>query len=115
VKPSLIDTDIFSFMLKKEKVVLENVERYLKEFKRLNISVITYYEVLSGLKYVGATSKLARLDYFVTKKKSLIKRNTSDYLLLESTFQRMTNHLSPPYSEALLPSLHVPSEVLFLF
>lgn len=51
MKPSLIDTDIFSFMLKKENIVLENVERYLKSFKRLNISVITYYEVLSGLKY----------------------------------------------------------------
>lgn len=65
MNPSLIDTDIFSFMLKQEKIVLENVEKYLKRFKRLNISVITYYEVLSGLKYVDATRKLTRLDYFV--------------------------------------------------
>ena len=27
--------------------------------------MITYYEVLSSFKYVDATSKLARLDYFV--------------------------------------------------
>ena len=54
MRPSLIDTDIFSFMLKKDKIVLENIQKYLKDFKRLNISIITYYEVLSGLKYASA-------------------------------------------------------------
>lgn len=65
MRSSLIDTDIFSFMLKKDTIVLENIQKYLKEFKRLNISIITYYEVLSGLKYAGAISKLAKLEYFV--------------------------------------------------
>lgn len=65
MKLSLIDTDILSFMLKKDKTVLENIEKYLKEFNRLNISAITYYEALSGLKYIGATDKLARLEYLV--------------------------------------------------
>lgn len=65
MRPSLIDTDIFSFMLKNDKTVLENLQKYLKRFGRLNISIITYYEILSGLKYAGATSKLEKLDYFI--------------------------------------------------
>jgi len=58
VRPSLIDTDIFSFMLKRDTIVLENIQKYLKEFARLNISIISYYEILSGLKYAGAIKPL---------------------------------------------------------
>jgi tRNA(fMet)-specific endonuclease VapC len=65
VKPSLIDTDIFSFILKKDKSVLENALKYQEKFQKFNISIITYYEVLSGLKYLGASSKIAKLEHFI--------------------------------------------------
>jgi tRNA(fMet)-specific endonuclease VapC len=44
----MIDTDIFSFMLRKDKAVLENVQKYQDKYKKLNISIITYYEILKG-------------------------------------------------------------------
>jgi tRNA(fMet)-specific endonuclease VapC len=65
VKPSLIDTDIFSFMPRKDKTILENVLKYQDKYNKLNISIITYYEVLSRLKYSNAISKIAKLEYFV--------------------------------------------------
>lgn len=51
-------------MLKNDTDVLKNAKRYLTEFKKFNISIITYYEALSGLKYAKATNKIARLEYF---------------------------------------------------
>ena len=61
----MIDTDIFSFMLRKDKVVLENIQKYQDKYKKLNISIITYYEILSGLKYSSAINKIAKLEYFI--------------------------------------------------
>ncbi len=65
MKPSLIDTDIFSFMLRKDENVLKNVLKYQEIFKRLNISIITYYEILSGLKYTNSFNKIAKLEHFL--------------------------------------------------
>lgn len=58
MKPSLIDTDIISFFLRHQENVRSNFEKYLKEYTIINISILTYYEIISGLKYKDAQKQL---------------------------------------------------------
>ena len=46
---ALIDTDILSYYLKGDNDVIKNFEKYLDYFEILEISIITYYEIVSGL------------------------------------------------------------------
>jgi tRNA(fMet)-specific endonuclease VapC len=45
--------------------VVEKLDKYLQEFGFVNISVVTYYEVLNGLYFKDAKSQLARFERFV--------------------------------------------------
>jgi tRNA(fMet)-specific endonuclease VapC len=58
VKPALIDTDIISFFLRNNENVVNNFSKYLFEFERINFSIITYYEILSGLKFKDAQKQM---------------------------------------------------------
>jgi tRNA(fMet)-specific endonuclease VapC len=58
LKEALIDTDILSMFLRGNKEVKSNVEEYLSHFSTINISILTYYEILSGLKYKDANRQL---------------------------------------------------------
>ncbi|MEO6832343.1 MAG: hypothetical protein ABI378_08015 [Chitinophagaceae bacterium] len=49
MKAVMLDTDILSEFLRGNPSVTANVERYLLEFRYLNLSIITYYEILNGL------------------------------------------------------------------
>ncbi|RLC49029.1 MAG: type II toxin-antitoxin system VapC family toxin [Candidatus Cloacimonadota bacterium] len=51
MKPTLIDTDILSLFFRGDKKVIQSFHNYLKKHDSVNISIITYYEILSGLKY----------------------------------------------------------------
>lgn len=67
LKQVLIDTDIISFFFRGNEKVKEHFQVYLKNFERINICIITYYEILSGLKYRDSkkllTSFLKFLDH----------------------------------------------------
>ena len=58
MKPSLIDTDILSFFFRDEPVVVGNFGAYVQKYGDINLSIITYYEIISGLKHRGAHRKL---------------------------------------------------------
>ena len=45
----LIDTDILSYYFKGDKMVIGNFKNYLQEFDLIQISIITYYEIVGGL------------------------------------------------------------------
>ncbi|MBI5893407.1 MAG: type II toxin-antitoxin system VapC family toxin [Deltaproteobacteria bacterium] len=49
MKPALVDTDILSLFFRNNENVVSNFKAYLKEHEKINISIITYYEILSGL------------------------------------------------------------------
>jgi tRNA(fMet)-specific endonuclease VapC len=51
MKEALIDTDILSYYFKGSKKVIEKFIEYLEYYSNINLSTITYYEILSGLKY----------------------------------------------------------------
>ncbi|MBC8181085.1 type II toxin-antitoxin system VapC family toxin [candidate division KSB1 bacterium] len=58
MKQVLIDTDIISYFLRNQRNVVNRFKKYLDEFKRINFSIITYYEIISGLKYKDAQKQL---------------------------------------------------------
>ena len=62
MKPSLIDTDILSMYFRGNDVVEANFEKYFEEYDKANISIITYYEIVSGLKHRDAKKQL---DFFL--------------------------------------------------
>ena len=67
MKESLIDTDILSYYFRNDLNVVENVQVYLQEHSKLNISIITYYEILAGLEYKKAYRKLIEFESFIKK------------------------------------------------
>lgn len=78
MKACLIDSDIVSFYLKNNQQVMQHVDTYLATFGRLNVSIITYYEILSGLRFRDAHK---RLDVF----NLLMESNNVIPLTLEAT------------------------------
>src|SRR5690606_19992348 len=64
MKPALIDTDIISYFLKGNDKVFIKFQDYLKYFNSINLSIITYYEVISGLTFKNATKQLEIFEDF---------------------------------------------------
>ena len=62
---SLVDTDILSFYFKGDSKVVEKFNDYLKEFDVINISIITYYEILGGLRFKKAEKQIKEFEEFV--------------------------------------------------
>ncbi|MBU7582846.1 MAG: type II toxin-antitoxin system VapC family toxin [Nostoc sp. TH1S01] len=59
MKPALIDTDILSLFFRGNANVVAQFQAYLSIYPQINISIITYYEILSGLKHRDAQKQLA--------------------------------------------------------
>ncbi|MBO3464485.1 type II toxin-antitoxin system VapC family toxin [Aetokthonos hydrillicola] len=66
MKPALIDTNILSFFFRNHNLVVERFEAYLKEHSKINTSIITYYEILSGLKHRDAQKQLTSFLTFAS-------------------------------------------------
>ena len=65
MKAAMLDTDIVSEFLRGNKKVVSKVDKYLHEFGSINLSIITYYEILNGLLYKDAQKQLDRFDKFI--------------------------------------------------
>ncbi len=64
MKPCLLDTDILSLYFRNHPKVVEKCHLYLQQYERLNISLITYYEILRGLKHRNAQKQLEKFLAF---------------------------------------------------
>jgi tRNA(fMet)-specific endonuclease VapC len=62
---ALIDTDILSYYFKGDAIVMANFQKYLAKFEIIEISLITYYEIMSGLLYKNALKQLEIFNDFV--------------------------------------------------
>ena len=67
MRKSLLDTSILIPFLRGEEDVVAKVEEYLEEFDRLSLSIITYYEILRGLKYIDNEKKLRDFEELMDK------------------------------------------------
>ncbi|KAF5426140.1 hypothetical protein C5S39_15215 [Candidatus Methanophagaceae archaeon] len=65
MKRCTLDTNIITAFLKKDLRVVRRVSDYLEYFDRLTINIISYYEILRGLKDLGNKEKLRRFKEFV--------------------------------------------------
>lgn len=77
MKPALIDTDILSLFLRDHPNVKQHFEKYLTEHSTINISIITYYEILSGLKYKDAHKQLKSFEEFAKNSSILLATEES--------------------------------------
>ncbi len=62
---SLIDTDILSYFFKGDPTVIGKFIEYLNEYEVINISIITFYEIVAGLKFKRADKQLQEFEAFV--------------------------------------------------
>jgi tRNA(fMet)-specific endonuclease VapC len=65
VKQAIIDTDTLSYFFRNHLEVVRKLDKYLQEFGFINLSVVTYYEVLNGLYYKDAKSQLSSFEQFI--------------------------------------------------
>ena len=63
----LIDTDILSYYFKGDQVVAGNFEKYLQQYDLIEISLITYYEIVGGLLAKIALKQLTVFEDFVAE------------------------------------------------
>jgi len=74
---ALIDTDILSYYLKGDETVIANFETYLLDYDLIEISILTYYEVISGLLAKNALKQLNVFDEFVSENLVLLMTERS--------------------------------------
>ena len=65
MKLSMLDTDILSEFLRGNPKVIAKVDEHLQEHGFINLSIITYYEILNGLLYKDAKKQLTRFEAFI--------------------------------------------------
>lgn len=59
MNPALLDTDVLSLYLKAgDNAVVQHGRQYLREHGSLSFSIITYYEIVSGLRHRDARKQL---------------------------------------------------------
>jgi tRNA(fMet)-specific endonuclease VapC len=63
----LIDTDILSYYFKGDSDVVRNFSKYLDQYDLIEISLVTYYEITSGLLAKNALKQLAVFEDFVAE------------------------------------------------
>ena len=63
----MIDTDILSYYFKGYTIVISNFETYLRDFDSIEISIITYYEIMSGLLAKKAYKQIEVFERFVSE------------------------------------------------
>lgn len=66
MKKSLIDTNIISAFMRGDQSVIQKVEKYLRFHRTLSVSVITYYEIIRGLKALSNINKLNAFKQFMS-------------------------------------------------
>ncbi|OGF53392.1 MAG: hypothetical protein A2Z21_07010, partial [Candidatus Fraserbacteria bacterium RBG_16_55_9] len=65
--PALLDTNILSAFLKGQPHVVAHMEQHLDTAGRPSISIITYYELLRGLKELGNLRKLTDFEDLISR------------------------------------------------
>lgn len=80
MKPCLLDTDILSLFFRNHPQVIEYFNLYLQEYEKLNFSLITYYEILSGLKHRDANRQIENFLQF-SEKNNIILLNQESVMI----------------------------------
>ena len=77
MKRCTLDTNIITAFLKNDLRVVQRVSDYLELFEKLTINIISYYEILRGLKDLGNEEKLKWFECFIQENELVsIKKDT---------------------------------------
>lgn len=60
MKPTLLDTDVLSHLVRRQPAALNWANRYMLEQGFLQFSIVRYYELLNGLLYKDARQQMGR-------------------------------------------------------
>lgn len=78
MKEVLIDTDILWYYFKGDMHVVEKFEEYLLSYTTINVSIISYYEILCGLKHKDEKKKMRLFESFIASNNLLhISKNSA--------------------------------------
>lgn len=67
MKRALVDTNILSLFFRGDPNVVARFEEYLSVHDRIDISIVTYYEIVSGLMHRDADKRLAAFLEFAAE------------------------------------------------
>jgi tRNA(fMet)-specific endonuclease VapC len=90
----LIDTDVLSNAIRRNRVVVARFRRYVAQHGRFTISSMTRYEVLRGMKVKSAIKQIAKLEAFCEANEVLA--------VTESVIDRATDVFADLYSRGKL-------------
>ena len=66
MKTALIDTNIVSAFMRGKPQVIRKIEEYLEKHDTLTISIITYYEIMRGIKALSSKTKVKSFHEFMS-------------------------------------------------
>ena len=66
MKTALIDTNIVSAFMRGNSQVIRKIEEYLEKHDTLTISIITYYEIMRGIKALSSKTKVKAFHEFMS-------------------------------------------------
>jgi tRNA(fMet)-specific endonuclease VapC len=77
MKRCTLDTNIITAFMKNDLAVVRKISDYLEVFDALTINIISYYEILRGLKDLGRADKLRKFEEFMHENELIsIKKET---------------------------------------
>ena len=111
MKPSMLDTDILSEFLRGNSKVIAKVDEHLKEYGYINLSIITYYEILNGLLYKDARKQLAKFEEFVELNKviPLTLRMAKTAAVIQADFRKKGTEIG--HTDTLIAGIAMTSEL----
>ena len=66
MKQALLDTDTISYYFRNQQSVVDHLSDYLSNFGFIDISVVTYYEIMNGLFYKDARNQMVTFEQLVS-------------------------------------------------
>lgn len=74
MKRCILDTNILTAFFKKDSNVVKKVSGYLDYFDCLTINIISYYEILRGLKDIGNENRINKFEEFIDENELITQR-----------------------------------------
>lgn len=91
--------------------VISKVDLYLKEFGYINLSIITYYEILNGLLFKDARKQLVRFEEFVELNKviPLTLQMAKTAAFIQSDLRKKGSEIG--HTDTLIAGISITSEL----
>ena len=111
MKQSMLDTDILSEFLRGNAKVINKVDEHLKEYGFINLSIITYYEILNGLLYKDARKQLSKFEDFVALNKviPLTLRMAKTAAIIQADLRKKGTEIG--HTDTLIAGIAITSEL----